>query len=121
MSAAGPLRGHTVTMDTHHTHDDRFSQLAKSNARWRLLAVSSITLMVGIGIGGMGNQQPSEPRDPKAVIDYAGTAERIFRIHADGSMTYIKIPNGERTGQGYYNWGQVKIDKRYTSQPIPQP
>lgn len=108
-------------MDTHHTSDDRFSQLARSNARWRLLAVSSLALIVGIGIGGMGNRQPSETRDPKGVIDYAATDGRIFRFHNDGSISYIRIPDGERTGMGYYNWGQVKIDKRYTSTTIPQP
>ncbi len=111
-------------MDTHNTHDDRFLQLSKSNARWRLLAVASITLMTGIGIGGMGNSQPepkTSPDDPTAIVDYVGTGDRIFRIHADGSMTYLKIPEGERTGYGYYNWGKVKIDDRYTSRTLPQP
>ena len=109
-------------MNTHNTHDERLSQLSKSNARWRLLAVSSIALMGGIVIGGMGNSQPETvPDDPDAVIDYVGTGDRIFRIHADGSMTYLKIPDGERTGFGYYDWGKIKIDERYTSRTLPQP
>ena len=110
-------------MDTHTTHDDRLSQLAKTNARWRLLAVSSITLMVGVMIGGMGSQpeDKSVPSEPNAVVDYVGTADRIFRVHADGSLTYLKIPGGERTGFGYYDWGKVKMDTRYTSTTIPQP
>jgi len=111
-------------MNTHNTHDDRLSQLTKTNARWRLLAVSSITLMVGVMIGGMGNAQPEAktvPSDPTAVVNYVGTADRIFRVHADGSLSYINIPNGERTGFGYYNWGKVKIDERYMSTTLPQP
>lgn len=108
-------------MDIHNSHDDRFLQLSKSNARWRLLAVASITLMTGIGIGGMGSQPVTMPNDPKAIVDYVGTGDRIFRIHADGSLTYLKIPEGERTGHGYYNWGTVKIDDRYTSRTLPQP
>ncbi|MCR9076657.1 MAG: hypothetical protein NXI07_11530 [bacterium] len=111
-------------MDTHHTHDDRYVQLLKTNARWRLLAVSALTLMAGIGIGGMGSGQPelsTSPDDPMAVIDYVGTSDRIFRIHADGSLTYLKIPEGERTGFGYYDWGKIKIDDRYTSRTLPQP
>lgn len=110
-------------MDTHNTQNDRFAQLSKSNARWRLLAVASITLMVGVVIGGMGSQPESKsvPNDPSAVVDYVGTADRIFRVHADGSLTYLKVPEGERTGFGYYNWGTVKIDDRYTSRTLPQP
>ncbi|MEX0876946.1 MAG: hypothetical protein WD114_05765 [Phycisphaerales bacterium] len=110
-------------MNTPNTTDDRLSHLARTNARWRLLAVSSITLMAGVVIGGMGSgAQPSQPdADPAEVIDYVGTAETIFRVHRDGSLTYLKIPQGERTGFGYYDWGKVKIDTRYTSRTLPQP
>lgn len=111
-------------MDTHNTQNDRFAQLSKSNARWRLLAVSSITLMVGVVIGGMGAAQPdpkSSPSDPAAVVDYVGLSDRIVRVHADGSMTYLKFPDSERTGFGYYDWGRVKIDKNFTSRTLPQP
>jgi hypothetical protein len=111
-------------MDTHTTSNDRYDQLAKSHARWRLLAVSSVALVVGVIIGGMGNAQPdpmSSPSDPKAVVDYIGLETRLIRVHADGTMTYIKIPDGERTGFGYYNWGRIKIDTNYTSRTLPQP
>lgn len=109
-------------MDTHHTHDDRLSQLTKSNARWRLLAVSSIALIGGVVIGGMGHAQPDEsPKDPKAVVDHVGMENLIVRIHADGSMSYFKFPQGDRTAHGYYNWGEIKIDERYTNRTLPQP
>lgn len=109
-------------MDTHTTHDDRLSQLTKSNARWRLLAVSSAALMVGIGIGGMGTSQPEEAeQDPRAVIDRVGLADRIVRFHADGTMSYLRFPGGDRTVAGYFDWGAIKIDSRYTSETLPQP
>ena len=108
-------------MDTPPTTEDRLAHLTRTNARWRLLAVASITLIAGIGIGGMAGQPDSTPSDPAAIVDYVGTSDRIFRVHADGSMTYIRIPGGERTGQGYFGWGDVKIDERYTSTTIPQP
>lgn len=109
-------------MNTSTTHiEDRYSQLARTNARWRLLAVSSVTLMVGVVIGGMAHQPDQSSSDPKAVVSYVGTAERIFRVHEDGSLTYLKIPGGERTGQGYFTWGDVKIDTSYKSATLPQP
>jgi hypothetical protein len=109
-------------MDTHTTHEDLLSQLSKSNTRWRLLAVSSITLMVGIGIGGMGTSVSQDGNsDPKAVIDRVGLADRIVRFHADGTMSYLRFPQGDRTVDGYYDWGAIKIDPRYTSRTLPQP
>ncbi len=101
--------------------DDRYAQLARANARWRLLAVSSVTLMVGVVIGGTGRQPDQSGSDPKAVVSYVGTGDRIFRVHEDGSLTYLKIPGGERTGQGYFTWGDVRIDTSYKSMTMPQP
>lgn len=109
-------------MDTPTTHtDDRYAQLARTSARWRLLAVSSITLIMGVAIGGMSRQPDTSSVDPKAVVSYVGTGDRIFRVHQDGSMTYLKLPGGERTGEGYFTWGKVKIDPRYKSTTMPQP
>ena len=98
--------------------EDRLGTLERSAGRWRLAAITSIALMTGLLIGGMGNQ-PDTP-DPKAVVGFAGTAERVFRLHQDGSMTYLRIPKGERTASGYFNWGDVSIDKSRKSQTIPQ-
>lgn len=117
-------------MNTQHLNEDRLLELTRSNARWRLLAVSSVALVVGVVIGGMGNSQPAQSgqhgvadpaMDPTAVVDRVGMADRIVQFHADGNMTYLKMPDGERTGNGYYNWGKVKIDPRYTSRTLPQP
>lgn len=121
VSAAALIISHTVAMDTNTPNTDRLSQLTKSNNRWRLLAVSSIALMGGIIIGGMGSAQPAESKDPKAVVEHIGLSDRIIRVHADGSMSYLKIPDGERTGFGYYDWGKIKIDQNYTSRTLPQP
>ncbi len=125
MSAPKPDRGHTGVMNTQSTieltTEDRLAALERSNSRWRLAAISSIALFAGLLIGGMGtnNSQP-DASDPKAVVGFAGTAEQVFRLHEDGSMTYLRIPKGERSADGYFNWGDIKIDKSRKSQTLPQ-
>ena len=103
------------------TTQDRLAALERSSSRWRLVAISSITLFAGLLIGGMGtsSNQP-DTSDPKAVVGFAGTAERIFRLHQDGSMTYLRIPKGERTAAGYFSWGDVNIDESRKSRALPQ-
>jgi hypothetical protein len=132
VSSMYALIGHTVAMNTNNSNQSIVLELQRSASRWRLAAVTSTALLVGIGIGGMNssnslasntqlnNAQPATPSDPKAVVDYAATAERIFRFHADGSMTYLRIPRGERTSNGYFNWGDVRIDESRKSQDLPQ-
>jgi hypothetical protein len=104
-----------------HSTEDRLSALERSSARWRIVAISSITLFAGVLIGGMGTQtnQPNTT-DPKAIIGVAGTADAVYRVHQDGSLTYIRIPKGERTAEGYYNWGDIKIDATRKSRDLPQ-
>ena len=108
--------------NTHHpivqSTETRLVALERSAGRWRLAALTSIALMGGLLIGGMGTQPSSN--DPKAVIGFAGTAERVFRFHQDGSMTYLRIPKGERTANGYYNWGDINIDQSRKSRTLPQ-
>ncbi|PCI08514.1 hypothetical protein COB72_08090 [bacterium] len=115
-------------MNTHTPNEqavnNRLASLERSSNRWRLAAVGSITLLAGLLIGGMGTNstldaQPQKD-DPKAIIDYVGTSDTIYRIHNDGSITYLKIPKGERTAQGYFGWGNIKIDKNYKSRDLPQ-
>ncbi len=103
---------------TEPTINDRLMALERSSARWRLAAIASIALLGGILIGGMGNQ--SAAADPKAVVGFAGTAERIFRLHQDGTMTYLRIPKGERSAAGYFNWGDINIDESRKSRALPQ-
>ncbi len=98
--------------------EDRLSTLERSAGRWRLAAITSIALMTGFLIGGMGNAP--DATDPKAVVGFAGTAERIFRLHQDGSMTYLRIPKGERSSAGYFDWGDVNIDQSRKSRALPQ-
>jgi len=98
--------------------ETRLVALERSAGRWRLAALTSIALMGGLLIGGMGNQPNTT--DPKAVVGFAGTAERIIRLHQDGSMTYLRIPKGERSAAGYFNWGDINIDESRKSRAIPQ-
>lgn len=105
-------------MNTKNNTEDRLAALERSSNRWRLAAISSIALIAGVLIGGMGNQP--DTTDPKAVVGFAGTAERLFRLHEDGSMTYLRIPKGERSAKGYFNWGDVRIDTSRKSQNLPQ-
>lgn len=108
-------------MNTKNNTEDRLSTLERSASRWRLAAISSIALLAGIFVGGMGNNmtQPDNT-NPKAVVGIAGTADAIYRVHRDGSLTYLRIPKGERTGNGYFNWGDIKIDKSRKSRDLPQ-
>jgi len=72
---------------------------------------------------GANSNQPAatDPKpDPKSVIGVAGTDDTIYRIHHDGSITYIRVPKGERTAKGYFSWGDVKIDANYKSRNLPQ-
>jgi len=103
------------------TTQDRLSALERSSARWRVAAISSIALFAGVLIGGMGtsSNQPNTT-DPKAIVGVAGTADAIYRVHQDGSMTYLRIPKGERTAEGYYSWGDIKIDSTRKSRDLPQ-
>ncbi len=98
--------------------ETRLIALERSAGRWRLAAIASIALMGGVLIGGMGAQPNTT--DPKAVVGFAGTAERVFRLHQDGSMTYLRIPKGERTANGYFSWGDINIDESRKSRALPQ-
>lgn len=108
-------------MNTKNNTEDRLYSLERSSARWRLAAISSLAMLAGIFIGGMGDTlaQPDE-ENPKAIVGVAGTADAIYRVHQDGSLTYLRIPKGERTGNGYFNWGDIKIDKSRKSRDLPQ-
>ena len=97
------------------TTESRLAVLERSNNRWRLAAIGASALLAGFFIGGMG--QPAKPAEytPKDVVGVAGTDEQIFRIHRDGSITYIKVQNGQRTANGLFDWGDVLIDHKYTN------
>ncbi len=102
--------------------ETRLSALERSAGRWRLLAVSSTTLIAGLLIGGMsaGMSEGSQPdtaadAEPK-IVGIAATQGNIYRVHDDGSMTYIKVDNPHRTAQGIYTWGEVMIDEKFKNQ-----
>ncbi|MCA9302667.1 MAG: hypothetical protein KC996_00945 [Phycisphaerales bacterium] len=101
----------TNTTNTTNTTEDRLVSLERSNHRWRLVAVGLGTLLAGFLIGGMG--QPSTQFDGGEVVGVAGTGDEIYRVHRDGSVTYLKIKNGNRTAEGLWDWGRVLIDHSY--------
>lgn len=111
-------------MNTHTPHletvEARLIQLERTNARWRIVSFASIALIAGVLIGGMGNNSAQPADDAKADAKYVGTADTIYRINDDGSINYLRIPAGERTGNGYFSWGDIKIDKTYKSRDLPQ-
>ena len=99
------------------TTENRLSTLERSAGRWRLLAVSSTTLIAGLLIGGMsGSSQPETAINAgPQVVGIAATDGNIYRVHDDGSMTYIKVDNPHRTANGIYSWGDVLINEKYTN------
>lgn len=97
----------------------RLDRLERSTTRWKTLAVAGIAAGIGLIAGGM-NRQPS--RVP--TFDnyrYVATDDTIYRIDRTGVFEYIKFENGQRTPEGYFNWGQTKVDNRYTYPTRPQP
>jgi hypothetical protein len=103
-------------MKSNNSTESRLSALERSNSRWRLGAVGMGTLLAGILIGGMGERDSAVQdleHDPKEVVGVAGTDEQIFRVHRDGSVTYLKIENANRTANGLWDWGNVLIDHNY--------
>ncbi len=81
--------------------------------------MSSTTLIAGLLIGGMGSGMGGSTQPETAinaeqkVVGIAATQGNIYRVHDDGSMTYIKVDNPHRTAQGIYSWGEVLIDEKY--------
>ncbi len=99
--------------NTQTTTENRFSALERSTARWRIAAVGASALLAGILLGGMDQPNNTNASDPKEVVGVTGIDGQLFRIHRDGSITYIKIKNAERTSEGLFDWGDVIIDHKY--------
>lgn len=106
---------------THETADEhtRLDRLERSNARWKALAIAGIAGAIGLIVGGMANQPSRQPAFDN--YRYIATDDTIYRIDRNGVFEYIKFENGQRTPEGYFNWGQTKIDTRYTYPTRPQP
>ncbi|MFK7885123.1 MAG: hypothetical protein AB8F26_13180 [Phycisphaerales bacterium] len=91
----------------------RLIKLERSNARWRAAALAGLAGAIGLVVGGMG--QPNSRTD----YDYVATNDSIFRIDGAGNIETIKIDNGRRSPDGYYDWGQVRIDRSRPNPPRP--
>ncbi len=97
----------------------RLDRLERSNTRWKTLAIAGLAGAGGLLAGGM-NRQPAQ----QSAFDnyrYVATDDTIYRIDRSGRFEYIKFENGQRTPQGYFNWGPTRIDTRYTYPSRPQP
>ncbi len=100
-------------MNSTPTTESRLAALERSNARWKIGAASAVALLAGLLIGGMGQPANDTEPDPAEVVGVAGTEDQIFRIHRNGSITYIKVKNASRTAKGIWDWGDVLIDHNY--------
>lgn len=97
----------------------RLARLERANTRWKTLAIAGLAAGIGLVAGGM-NRQPSRP-NALDYYRYVATDDTIYRIDRTGRFEYIKFENGQRTPEGYFDWGQTKVDTRYTYPTRPQP
>ncbi|RMH30778.1 MAG: hypothetical protein D6692_01170 [Planctomycetota bacterium] len=93
---------------------DRLTRLERSNARWRLGFVAVAAGLGGVLIGGM-----VQPRQTD--YDYVATDDTIYRVDEQGRFSYIKFENGWKSADGYFSWGEVRMDpnRRYETKPHP--
>lgn len=105
---------HTHTSDGSSALAARLNRLERSNARWRLGLVGLCAGLCGAMIGGMGQPRAME-------YDYVATDDTIYRIDEQGRFSYIKFENGWKSAEGYFNWGEVRVDpnRRYENKPQP--
>ena len=102
----------SVGMNTTHTaHDPRLNQLA----RWRMATLLLLTLLAGLLIGGMS----SAGRSGSPVVGVTGLDGKIYRVHEDGSITYVRVDDYFKTARGAFSWGQFNLDPRYTNEALP--
>lgn len=104
----------TPTTDAAPSLSDRLTRLERSNARWRLGFVAVAAGLGGVLIGGMGQPRQTD-------YDYVATDDTIYRVDEQGRFSYIKFENGWKSADGYFSWGEVRVDpnRRYENKPQP--
>ena len=91
-------------------------QCAKLRSRWLMTIVGVGALGAGTVLGGLGSGQPTEKLDRvDEVVAYTATDRTIYKMYESGKIEYLRVDeNPPRTADGVYDWGDVKIDLRYT-------
>ena len=93
----------------------RIERLEKRNARLVLGIVGMGMLAIGAAMGGMGEMLKDD------VIAYTATDETMYRVYESGKIEYLRLDDDPpRTVDGVFDWGKVKIDKRYQLKDRPQ-
>lgn len=123
VSPTGSGRSRGMNTNTHSaptpnpspTIEHRLARLERSNARWRGLAIAGVAGVVGILIGGAGHSRDSDD------FEYVATDNTIYRVDERGRFEYIRFEDGFRSPEGYFNWGEIRIDgsRRYSTKPQP--
>lgn len=93
----------------------RIERLEKRNARLVIGVVGAGMLAIGAVLGGMGEVLKDD------VIAYTATDETMYRVYESGKIEYLRLDDDPpRTVDGIFNWGKLKIDKRYELKDRPQ-
>lgn len=101
------------------TSDRSPAALAASLARWRTLALSLTALICGITIGGMGARTIAESGAGSPVVGVTTYKDAIYRVHENGSVTYIKVDDYVKTAKGVLGWGPFNIDPARRAPALP--
>ncbi len=114
----------TAGMDTGRRDDvqglcARIERLEKRNRRLVIGMVGVGLLGAGALLGGMNAETDPAKRDK--VIAYTATDETMYRVYESGRIEYLRLDDDPpRTVDGVFDWGVVKIDKRYQLKDRPQ-
>jgi hypothetical protein len=87
----------------------------RSQAGWKLAAIGFGAGLAGLLVGGMSTQPSAHD------YSYVATGDTIYRIDRAGRIEYLRVENGVRSADGYFGWGEVRIDPARRYSPKPQP
>ena len=113
-----------LDLDVLHRMAGLERECAKIRSRWLMTVVGAGALGVGAVLGGLGNSAGSQPAEQLNRVDdvvaYTATDGTIYKIFESGKIEYLRVDeNPPRTADGLYDWGDVKIESRYTLRDRP--